>query len=1652
MGEYKPNNAYLGMNLDSIISQVKPGQVTFAQNAQLAGFEGNMITYQNEQANSLCFTVPEGYKVIGRHNIVERDIIILFLVNPTSGASEIGQVINCTYSTIINATCLNFNINNPIQKTVHKVTNCSLEVYWTDGFNHMRFIDLNDLPFREVRKGSGENPCDVTTTTEIDCNKLSVRPNFSIPRVTYKDVASEGATTAGTYQFAIQYTNSLGEAYTSYFSVTNPIPIYDQFIVTPNFDYPVGKSIILNIEDIDITGVFDFFNIAVIKTINNISSVDIVGTYQIQGSTMTITYTGQSKNGITGTIDEIMEKFPIYDTAGDLTTVQDILVYADLTTSQRISYQKIASQINLQWVSYVLPPSKDQYKNPLNAADYKSAMRDEVYPYDVVFILKNGYQTDRFHIPGRAPIESDLTIVDNADANFADDLCTEPNGKPRWQVYNTANILGIDPSYDPNDSCYQGPYQYGNFAYWESTETYPCNEPVWGELQGKPIRHHKFPDSSVTHHHDSNGNVFPLGIRLDSSQVLELIKNSDLTQEQKDNIAAFKIVRGNRANSKSVIAKGILYNVGRYSKQNTIYYYPNYPFNDLRPDPFITSVLINDIGTQIYSNFEAKQSVGGTGTPIGQLTPFYDIPFAANSWKDPNDVITFRLLGNYGGTDAKMRKGLFVQWDGSQIYIAGPYAYTESSSYSLTIAFTRSGNDRLNFKAVFQVFGQNSKVVNTTGAITNVDFTVPHTISILGQSTGTLSLPGQGGNAEDGDISATSIEVGYTAAPTVGIDPNLLNGFSSVENQKRFTFFSPDTTFYQPFLGNLLKLESVEYGTTRSHFVQVDKHAKYRFPSLESYLVALGVGIGIGFASGTYGVSTNVFSGSAAFTAFQTFNDIVFRLLPRRNMAYSFNSLGDYITPKIIPNDTGNKIRMLDIKAYLVSGIQGVGDDHIINNYQRESSVYLKTTNTLPYPSSISGVPIDNSRFTLGDVGCVEQFYNRNISSYYGSIKNEVPDQYGQIYSYEAVDTGFQMEIDLSIELTGNTLRDIFGGDTFINKFAFKRKLPFFIDNRVNFPDDSDVFYDELGNIGFPRYWFSTDIRRGDGGAFNIGALFGVKVNNFDCENNAFFYDAGKIYLFAYGIVNFFVESQVNVDLRQAYNAQEGDYYPHVGGDVPDYWLQEAYVPIAYDNTYTYNKTFSKQNKENVFTTLPVDFNPTQSCTYNFPNRAIYSEKQQDVVNYKKNNWRIFRPAAVYDFPLNYGRLTAIDGIETRQLLVRFENQSQLYNALLTSASSIGDVYLGQQIFNSSVPPVDFVTTDQGYTGSQHKFILNTEFGHVWVDAKRGDVFLAQGQSIQDLSNEGVKLFLTNNLNFQLQEAFPTYDIDNNFKGVGLHGIYDNKYNRLIITKLDYRPTVDGISYNSTTDTFTLSGIEITLGDPTYFCDVSFSLSYSFLSKSWVSFHTYLPNYYIGGLNKFYSGSNTLGNGWIHNTTDGTYNTYFGTIAPYVIEYPFAYKFQDEILQSIKDYSKVNRMTNASTFVQTNNAFFNKAIVYNDEQCSGVLNLVAKPANNLSAYLQYPKYNTDSRDILFVKSGNFYNYNGFWDIVKDYNEPIWLPDCTANSENKVLNTSNLEYTKRSFKKYPIRGKDCRIRQILDNRSDVRITSQFIATETQISYK
>jgi hypothetical protein len=82
---------------------------------------------------------------------------------------------------------------------------------------------------------------------------------------------------------------------------------------------------------------------------------------------------------------------------------------------------------------------------------------------------------------------------------------------------------------------------------------------------------------------------------------------------------------------------------------------------------------------------------------------------------------------------------------------------------------------------------------------------------------------------------------------------------------------------------------------------------------------------------------------------------------------------------------------------------------------------------------------------------------------------------------------------------------------------------------------------------------------------------------------------------------------------------------------------------------------------------------------------------------------------------------------------------------------------------------------------------------------------------------------------------------------------------------LDYIPQIGkDIKYDAETREFyiikTLGQNQIRemvdVTDPEYFCNKSWTLSYNVNTRSWISFHSYIPNFYIAENNFFYSGIN----------------------------------------------------------------------------------------------------------------------------------------------------------------------------------------------------
>ncbi|NDB86383.1 MAG: hypothetical protein EB127_27350, partial [Alphaproteobacteria bacterium] len=372
------------------------------------------------------------------------------------------------------------------------------------------------------------------------------------------------------------------------------------------------------------------------------------------------------------------------------------------------------------------------------------------------------------------------------------------------------------------------------------------------------------------------------------------------------------------------------------------------------------------------------------------------------------------------------------------------------------------------------------------------------------------------------------------------------------------------------------------------------------------------------------------------------------------------------------------------------------------------------------------------------------------------------------------------------------------------------------------------------------------------------------------------------------GIPVFFVESEVNVDMRHGRNFNEENFYPNAGNDLVEFgdWLQEYRVPIKFDNYYSYNATYSKQNFEN-YNQPYNSFKPDEICSSVFPNRVIYSDSSNQEQN--KDSWLIYRTNNYYDFPKTNGKLIALNQVENNKMLARFENTTQAYNArIIIDSTYPTQLELGTgNMF--STKPIDYVRADLGYVGSQHKAYISCKYGSFWTDAKRGFIYQLSGSEGFDEITKNNFNWFKRNLPFRIIEDFPTFPIDNSFKDVGIAMVWDERFERVFFTKRDYKLLdyySNGLGKGEVIykdGVFIHLDTIIQLGDPNFFEDKSWTIAYSPITKGWVSFYSFRPNYYVGLTDHFQSGNSS--GLWNHLVSPLRYQTYYNKLEPYVIEY-----------------------------------------------------------------------------------------------------------------------------------------------------------------------
>lgn len=1496
-------------------SVLKDGEYHHLKNGTISSFEGDIPFVQNMPSNIECVTLPIGYKVLGSDFIKERDYHILYLVNSTLNKSEIGIFFGkeCKYITKLNQNCLNFNSAYPI-KSQYKIKNCELHLYFQDSYNKDRHINLDDLPFKKQLIDNCYSETDV-----FDCEAINIQNDLIPPVVKPLIPIEAGALQTGVYQFAVCYANINGDEQSSYYSKTNPLPIYeDRFSSFNNIEGSkpnqlTDKAIPVEFSNLDVK--YDYINLVVIKTIQGTPTYELIATLPI--STDTYIYTGREVTKLIS-VDRVLGLYPDYYNSKTITSANNYLIRANMSTQDEANYQPFANLIELEWV--VIRKQADNfessYKNPLNSVEYKGYQRGEVYPFGIQFLLTNGKKTSVFHIPGRKAKASDLIIYtkDNIppgeECNLYELIDNEPctNNKIdklyHWQIYDTSVVVEQkDP--DSLTKCDGEVMARGDFAYWESTDTYPCNPEVFGNLSGQLIRHHKFPTNNTIHHHNqpydynnvdpenaynSNNNyIYPIGVQLKkplNEYLQTAINRGILTNEEVSLIAGYEIVRGDRTGNKSIIAKGLFYNMKYYTDVNPStniseeVLYPNYPFNDLREDKYLNSTSVLYGGKTVYEYIVTSPPeetiLTGTSIPIGVLGN----PFSATFVLDRDIVVNENFIIKY-------------EQVGTSIY----FMY-------------------------FEFYGEDRDV--------NEDFFIK----------------------VGGDIDITN--------------PKLYK-------KNIFTFHSPDTHFKKPFLGQEVNLHSIEYGASEGRFDQVQGHPKFK-PANKTE--------------------------SANYTC-------------------AYKSVGNY--NNYVPITNSNYRRQLIDSDYLIgNNFVKLSDTNLkINNRFRESSVGLKLNCNLDDPSII-----DESRYTISQnnqCNCKVTVEDRNsdfknafevdsqctldnkwISSYYGSLKTKIPNQYGQIDTIKYVLTGSYHNIyDLP--------KPIFGGDTFITRFTLKRKNAFF---RVNFIGISPVGITYNGskyaNLLTPLY-HADNAKGGALGEYKID----FSTSKLDCtidgglskgDRNGFFY------LFSTGIINYFVESEINTELRYSDENLWDTWYPKLKNTNVWDWMEEQKVPINYDNSYLYNFDYSKQNTEEALFTQAADFKPNSECKNTHPRRIIYSK--QDNEELSADNWLVYPANNYYDVDSYLGDIVDVRALDTFKVLVRCENGSLIFNAYDTLQLDQTSVTVGTGgMFQQR--PQTFAETDTGYAGSQSKYAINTsQYGTFFPEFKRGRIFQYSGQ-LEEISNNGMFDWFQENMKFKILSQISNVNTDNPFTGIGYNSVYDNRFNLWFLTKKDYKLKNEKELVNITLDdnnNILYKGKPVDFLNEKIWKNVGWTISYSPLYKSWISFHSFYPNYYLSDIDNFFAGEQ---NSLIYKFWDKfSFQTYFKKLYPFEITITTSKEQMVSILQSIEYNLKIQKYLNDNyqDLYENHKINFNKAIISTDNQASGLLNLIKKDNQNPYQSISYPKINTNSLDILYSKiEGHKYRINQFADLVfdKNNNQAIFIHD--ENGVDKVLN--NIQYSK-----------------------------------------
>jgi hypothetical protein len=1654
-----------GMNKDFDSTYVPEGFWTHARNAQNNTIDGNLGEISNEPSNFHCASAP--YTIIGAVHLFG-DKWVVYSTDDTNSEIGLYDQSECCYLKIVNDSCLGFDKKNLIYGVSKETAACTWQLYWADGLNPDRSLNIGNpkswpqgciLPLNYLWDGPPwKQECTIVDGCKtcvdlpiLDCDRTRLARLVKTPCLRVQNGPGNGTLQKGSYFAVIAYTIE-GQKVTDYFSPSNVQPLFDR-------ENELGSSLEIIIEEMD-TEHFDEFELVVVSFVDEQTVATKIGNYSTRVNVIELDAIDPTLAAVP--IEQIPIRNNVYEKSDIITTLNNYLLRLRPSTYFDFNYQPLANQIVATWacVEY----SEDYYRKGGSKTSY---MRDEVYAFYIRWIYDTGYKSPSYHIPGRAKIPGvdDIPIVNLDSVQYINDGVSNEV----WNVYNTATGANTPPVPVIDQQGIVGNIiARGNMGYWESTEIYPDDKPeIWNsssqpwsgitlpkyDLCGKNIRHHKMPDMFILDISKLNSNPWPYYnfdvahfrtdtvteqkyIRILGVEFGNIILPKDNDGNDIPNIVGYEILRATRKGNKTIIAKGLINNMGEYksemetnaSSTSKRILYQNYPYNDVRPDPFL-------IKNSLINQFE-------NGDPFDVFKRDYLSFHSPDTQFDSHFLSTTQIKNHavYSG----LSTGQFIEpSQHPKFKQLGDFIFLAALTTGIAIGVT-----------------------STTGSI-NAQYDSPFVYNPLSTIGPVLVNATFGTTLTAFNLAQTPAQSLYTAStnPIFNVTPNAgsLDAYFATIQAVSTTAANTSAGF------------SVPYPTyTKTGGLQNNLFG------LSNLLSSIAQVLGI------IGESTD--------TLLRTF----YTLIPAQQYALQYISQGYYSRPLKV--NVGNINREILDASYIRPGMVDFRGERLVNNINRNRFALIKTAGagilSFEFPNNTIQSPLlqDKSRVTIGTVGSQAAFdpfttsfiiqnnlptyahpgneFRANLLSYYSSIKLRKRNQYGQLDAPRQIPIGHcesKINFDKIDERTFTaggkvyihkvipTAGEFFNGDIYICRYTEKTTMFYFYEWLYGQPENFEYNYGLRRMVPYPKYWVNNKILSTSSaiagtfsslaniitpGSLNTSGTLPSQFRKFDNDlgvslASAFFFPfESYFYLFNSGVRDFFVESEILVDFReQGQDVRQRFYDPNGYSDLTEIFKADPNI-ITTDNYYSYDKSLSVSRLFNNYISWgnlqSIYYSPYDSefCYSYYPQRVIYS--LPDTPEAARDNWYIFLSNNYKEYR---NKLTYAKDINKNGGLFFFEDASpiqvvgvdQLQTDLNTKIT-IGDGGLFSQPFQRIVnadSPFEYASCQDPMS------VISTPAGLFWMSANQGKVYQYSG-GLEEISNQGLKWWFYRYAKYALLEDFPDFPLTNNpVSGIGVMMIYDNVDAILYITHKDYKLKdryKGNTQYNPDTNSFTIrqygTSVVVKLNEgedyKTFFEDASWTVSYDAKSKMWISFHDWHPDYVIPNKERFVTTKQNKM--WYHNFNCQSYCNFYGIDYPFEIETPVPTGNQIFSLRSI-EYTMEAYKHN----IQCSDSFhdldfnFDEAVIWNTEQVSGLLKLNLQAKNNPIANLAYPIVNPGSIDILYSKEEQKYRFNQFWDITDDRGEffnpgipgfaerTIW--NTEANGYIKNLNPNNLNYNK-----------------------------------------